>query len=146
MNAIKLFGVLFIVFLISMYQSCTELKLSIAGMKATGKVEDIFVELEGGTKSETGRYKIVYSYVAEENGRKNSFNGEYYTDKKEAVKKLVGEEVQVLYQKSKPEIHRVVGHRGIIWVVIFMVMFVIIAINALFIWKQAQNDLKESRR
>ena len=122
MDGIKIFLAIVVVFLLSLIQSCTELRLSLGGKRDKATVQDVLVEVKKGTHVETGKFLVKYYFTAQDGETLREFNGEYTTNRAEAESRQKGDKIDMIYLASKPQINRIVGHRQWIWVVLLVVM------------------------
>ncbi len=122
MRSIKGFMVILVIYFVSMFQSCSEIRLSLGGTTDKATIDEIFAEVKKGSMQETGRYKVTYFFHAKESEGPREMNGSYYTSRAGAAKHAPGDKVDILYLESNPHIHRLDGERHWLWVGAFFVM------------------------
>jgi hypothetical protein len=135
-----------IVFIFATYQSCSELRLSAFGKVTEGKVKQVLAEVKGGTREETGRYKVEYYFLPANAINGQATFGSYFVNKQEAINRSDDNKVSIIYLADKPHVHRVKGHRGVIWIALFFVMLSIVTVNVVILIRQAQADVKRYGR
>jgi hypothetical protein len=122
MNGLNLFLGILVLFLLSLVQSCTELRLSLGGKHDQATVTAVLVEVRKNTQEETGKFIVRYNFTAKDGEELRDFGGEYTTNRAEAESRKAGDKVGVTYLESKPAINRIDGHRQWFWVVILAVL------------------------
>ena len=127
LTSVKIFFAILFMLLMSMYNSCSELRISLVGKSAVGNVEQVLAEVNTKTKEETGKYIVHYNFLAEKAELSPSIRGTYHTSRQDAVMKSVGENVDVLYLAGNPDINRVRGHREWFWIIAFFITVAVIA-------------------
>ena len=146
MHNVKFFmGVCFIV-LVSMVQSCTEMRLSLFGRRTSAEVEQVLIEVNSKTNQSTGTYGVDYHFQVTDGDKRGSYQGRLRTNESEAEAASASKRLEVLYLPSSPMTHRVAGHRNVIWVLIFLAVLIFAIINGMMVWKQAQEDVRRSKR
>lgn len=145
MGGIRFFMALCVFFLIATYQSCSEMRLSLAGRRTEAKIDQVLAEVDQRTKEETGRYLFRFSFRPEGEDQR-PVQSDVSISRAEAEAANPGDKLQVIYLPSRPDLNRVVGHRQLFWVAIFFVFLAVIIGWGMYIWRQAMSDLQRSRR
>jgi hypothetical protein len=108
--------------LLSLIQSCAELRLSLGGKHDQATVTTVLVEVRKNTQEETGKFSVRYTFTAKDGNELRDLGGEYVTNRAEAENRKPGSKVGLTCLDSKPAINRVDGHRQRFWVVILAVL------------------------
>lgn len=145
MDGLRFFFAIAVLFLISLYQSCTEMRLSVVGRHDQAQVDSVMMEVNRETHEETGKYVVNYHFRAKDDGALRDIKGDYTASRAEAEERADLAPIGVVYLESNPSIHRIVGHRQWLWVVLFFVFLSIGIAYAIWIWRQAMNDVRRLR-
>lgn len=122
MAGIKIFGVIVVLFIISLVQSCTEIRLSLGGKQDKATVQEILVEVKRDSGAETGKFLVRYFYHAQDGDGPREYTGQYTTNRAEAEIRQKGDKLDLLYLAGKPSTHRIVGHRQRFWIFILIAL------------------------
>jgi len=131
-----------LLFLVSMYKSCVEVRLSLFGSKGEAIVDKVMMQVDEKTHEQTGKYYIQYAFA----GGETAVSGQVNVSQDEAGKYQPGSKLPVLYSASNPEMHRVIGHREVWWIPIFLIFLVAAVVMGLKVYNEAAEDVRKSHR
>jgi len=146
MNQAKAFIGTALIFLISMFQSCSEVRLSLFGVKSEATVEAVMVEYNTKTKEETGKYLVRYKFNAKDSEGMREVKDQYVCSREEAENTSEGDKLPLKYIDGRPTVNRVSGHGKTVWVITFLIFLVIFIGHGYFVYKEAMDDVKRSKR
>ena len=120
------------VFLVSMFQSCKELKYTVFGESAQGRVTQTNavekIRGRGLSRREIDRVHVHFVFKGEDG---STYRGQVETSPREA-EALRAEEFEVAYMADEPKYTALPSsHRSIIWPSLFGVTLVVLAISVI---------------
>ena len=139
--SLKILGIVFILFLVAGFKSCSEIKYKMSGKQAEATIQDVMKSASRRGRP-SNNLDVKYSFAAEDGSGHIGF----MTVSADDWQRPEDNKVKITYLPKSPDDSIANADRTNVWFFVFLVIVAIFIGVCVRVWSQAQSDVNMSKR